>query len=423
MNLSASNNNHPVFTSLLMWLALKMGRLIGNDNLGIFCYIFPQMIIAALVTAENFVQFKKMNTPFLIRWLVLAYFSLISLWPLYAVSEFKDTLFYIVFLGFTIKIVNAFLDTEIFWKNHKNLILFIIYMILLELIRSNGIYVVAFSMVLIILAGWNGVKNYRGWICLIIAVVAYLVFNKCVVPALGVAPGGIQEALSVPFQQTARYVNEYDDEITDEEKNIISAVLDYEVLLNEYDPEFADPVKNSYNNNATSEELKDYFKLWFKQFLKHPRVYFEATMNGTYGYYYPNKTEYREGLGAYSIAYDERIYTGEVDIYMNPNMETIRDIIENTSYIVRNIPLIGFVYSNGIYTWILMLCVLLLAKSKGVRYAAPCIPAFVVILFCILSPVNAYIRYMRPAMVVTPLLIAYTLFNCSDSLDLQKEET
>jgi hypothetical protein len=420
MDLSSSDNSHPVFTTLLMGLAMKIGRFFGNDNLGIFFYVFPQMIIAALVTAENFVQFKKMKTSFAIRWITLLYFSLISLWPLYAVSEFKDTLFYIVFLAFTIKLVNAFMDAESFWKNYKNLGLLIIYMTLLELIRPNGIYIVVLSMVLIIFAGWNGIKNYRGWLCLVLAVVIYFIFNKCIVPALGVEPGRVQEAFCVPFQQTARYVNEYDDEITVEEKSIISAVLDYDVLLNEYNPEFADPVKNSYNTNATSEDLIAYFKLWFKQFLKHPGVYFEATLNGTYGYYYPNKTEYREGLGAYSITYDERIYTGEVDIYMNSDMETARDILENTSYIVRNIPLVGFVFSNGIYTWILLLCALLLAKLKGIRYVAPCIPAFIVILFCIVSPVNAYIRYMRPAMVVTPLIIAYTVFVCGSNIDLHK---
>ncbi|MFQ9748440.1 MAG: hypothetical protein ACLRYY_05500 [Anaerobutyricum soehngenii] len=33
-----------------------------------------------------------------------------------------------------------------------------------------------------------------------------------------IEPGGIQEALSLPFQQTARYVKEHEEEVTQEEK-------------------------------------------------------------------------------------------------------------------------------------------------------------------------------------------------------------
>lgn len=52
-----------------------------------------------------------------------------------------------------------------------------------------------------------------------------------------------KEMFSLPFQQTARYVKEYGDEISEEEREIIAKVLDYDSLAEIYEPMTADPVK------------------------------------------------------------------------------------------------------------------------------------------------------------------------------------
>lgn len=413
-HLTGSDNSHPVFTTLLMGGAMKLGRLLGSDNLGIFFYVFPQMLIAAGITSYSIMEMKKMKSAYWLRWLTLGYFSLISLWPLYAVSMFKDTLFYIIFLVYIVLLINSLLLKDKFWKNKKNLLVLVIVLSLLELIRPNGIHIIILSMPLAVIAGWKKWKNYKGWICLALAIGIYLCFNNIVVPALGVSQGRIQEAFCIPFQQTARYVKEYPKEVTEQEKQAISKVLDYDVIAENYNPEFADPVKSLYNSEASSDDIAKYFKVWFEQFCKHPDVYFEATLNGSYGYFYPNKTEYREGLGAYEITYASEIYTGEFDLSMIPQLKGMRKVLENMSYIVRSIPIIGLLFSNGIYTWIILFCIVALLKQYKWNYIVPYIPTLIVILFCVASPVNAYIRYMRPVMVATPLLVAWMIFLCSD---------
>lgn len=420
-HLSSSDNSHPLFTTLLMGGAMKLGRMFGSDNLGIFFYVFPQMLIAAGITAYSIMKMKKMKSPYWLRWITLGYFSLISMWPLYAVSMFKDTLFYIIFLVYIILLIDILFYKDSFWKNRKNLIALVIVLILLELIRPNGIHIVILSMPIAVIAGWKGWKNYKAWICVILAISAYFCFNNIIVPALGVSPGRVQEAFCIPFQQTARYIKEYPDEVTEQEKQAISKVLEYELMAEKYDPEFVDPVKSLYKSDASNEEIAGYFKVWFQQFCKHPGVYFEATLNGSYGYLYPNKTEYREGLGAYEITSDPAIYTGEFDISMIPQLKCFRKILENMSYIVRSIPIIGLLFSNGIYTWILLFCIVALLKHYNWRYIVPYIPAVIVVLFCIASPVNAYIRYMRPVMVTTPMLVAWMIFLCSNYNKNEKE--
>ena len=50
------------------------------------------------------------------------------------------------------------------------------------------------------------------------------------------------EGLSVPFQQTARYVCEYEDEVTEYERQVINDTLNFDAMKN-YEPRISDPIK------------------------------------------------------------------------------------------------------------------------------------------------------------------------------------
>ncbi len=119
-----------------------------------------------------------------------------------------------------------------------------------------------------------------------VILVYVVLFSNILVPALKIAPGGKQEALSLPFQQTALYVKEYGNELTQEEHGIINAVLPVDEIAGLYVADRADNVKFKYKQSATGEELTDYFLLWLRQFFKHPDVYLKAFFAITDGYYY-----------------------------------------------------------------------------------------------------------------------------------------
>ena len=80
-----------------------------------------------------------------------------------------------------------------------------------------------------------------------------------------IEPGGIQEALSLPFQQTARYVKEHEEEVTQEEKKAIKGVIAYNKLGKYYNPKISDPVKATYKKKATTKDLTAYLKVWVQQ--------------------------------------------------------------------------------------------------------------------------------------------------------------
>ena len=88
--------------------------------------------------------------------------------------------------------------------------------------------------------------------------------------AFQIIPGGKQEMLSLPFQMTARYVKNYEDEITEEEYIVLDKVLTMEDLVDRYDPINADPVKDYYQKGEDSDYV-EYIKVWFKTGFKTSR--------------------------------------------------------------------------------------------------------------------------------------------------------
>ena len=112
-------------------------------------------------------------------------------------------------------------------------------------------------------------------------------YSNALLPVCNVTPGSTREMLSIPFQQTARSLKYLSDKATDKERKAISAVLDYDRLIELYNPERADNVKDTYNENATKEELIIYFEVWLEMLKKHPSHYIHVTMNNCYYYFYP----------------------------------------------------------------------------------------------------------------------------------------
>ena len=86
------------------------------------------------------------------------------------------------------------------------------------------------------------------------------------------------------MQQTARYIRDYGDEVTDDERTAIEKVLDYDAIAQSYMPELSDGVKQYYKNPGKGD-LARYMLVWAKMLLKHPVCYFEATHANSHGYY------------------------------------------------------------------------------------------------------------------------------------------
>ena len=393
-------NHHPVTHTILLGSCLKLGTMIGNDNLGLFFYSMIQIVILASTLAFSIYYMKKMNlnTKYLIG--VLLIYALVPMFPLYAMSGVKDVLFgafiflYLIFL-------HNFIKTKGVGYKWWKYFLVIILLILVCLFRNNGVHVLLLSLPFLLIV----VKDKWKQIVLIMVCVFgfYGVFDKVILPYFKITPGSIREVLSVPFQQTARYVKYHSDELSDEEIAVIDKILGYDDLAERYDPELADDVKNEFNKYATDEDLKEYFKVWFNGLIKHPGTYIEATMNNVYGFFYPEKTKWYVYYN-----FDDRIVEDGFEYHYN-SLDTSRDILSGFAVTLPYIPVVGLISNIGFNVWIILTLLIYAIYKKLYKNIVILAPVLALILVCVVGPANTYFRYALPFIFAMPFIIGVFL--------------
>ena len=393
-------NHHPVMHTLLLGGCVKLGMMLGSANFGIFIFSMIQITLLISVLACTICYMKKLNTPFWLRILTLSIYAFIPVFPFYSMSLVKDVMFS-VFVMFYIILLFDLIKFSKEKYSIKKMVILIILMLLIMLCRNNGIYLVVMSFPFLLF-----IDKKNRWRILGVLIIPILIFegyNKILLPAFKVTPGSIREMLSIPFQQTARYVKEYNDEVTSDEKQAIDKILGYDTLASRYEPEKSDAVKNEYNKYATDEDLKEYFRVWFKQFLKHPTVYLEATINNTYGYFYPDAKNWY-----FYYKYDKRLEEAGIDYHYN-SLKPVRTVLSSYGEVIPYIPVIGNVVNIASSVWICMIIFVFLIYKKMYKYLIYLTPVISLVLVCIASPVNTYFRYAMPYVFSIPIIIAMFL--------------
>ena len=392
-------NHHPVFHTMLLGGSIKLGRLLGSDNLGLFIYAIMQSITLASSLAYTIYYLYKKKKSLVLSFILLMIYSLVPMFPFYAMSAVKDTLYTAVIVFFVITLFTILDDKEI--KTSKYIVLLLL-SILLYLLRNNGIYVVVGTI--LVLAIYRRKEFIYLTAVLLFVISTYISYDKILLPALKIPAGSIRETLSVPFQQTARYVKEHGDDIPLEDKKKIDKVLEYDTLKDRYNPNLADPVKNKYNKYTTKKELKDYFGVWKKELLKHPDTYIEATLNNTFGYFYPDTSNWY----IYSGKNNNKLITEDnlVNYHYN-KLVPLRIVLSAYGIIFPYIPLIGLISNIGFSAMLLLTIIVYLLISKYRKYIIAMLPSLLSLAICFISPANTYFRYSMPFTFLIPFYVSY----------------
>lgn len=394
-------NHHPVAHTLLIGGCLKLGNMVGNDNLGLFLYSIIQIAILSCTLAYTIKYvIKDLKLSNKVGLIFLLIYALVPVFPLYAMSGVKDVIFgsfvilYVIMLH---KIISKNGDGFKVW----HYVMMVVLMMLVILFRNNGLYVIALSFPFLILALKKHWKKYL--LIFIITMGLSTCYSKVLLPAFKITSGSIREMLSIPFQQTARYVKYHSEDLSEEEIAIIDTVLGYDDLTSRYDPEISDPVKNNYNKYTTDEELKDYFKVWLDGLFKHPGTYIDATIENTYGYFYPEKLDWY----VYH-KFDSRIVENGFDYHYN-GLTGLRSVLSSFATSFAEIPILGLLVNIGFSTWIVFILVGYIIYKKDYRKIVVYLPALITILVCVASPVNTYFRYAIPYIFGIPVMIGFVL--------------
>ena len=265
-------SHHPPVHTVLLGLFSRAGKALGSMNGGLYAFVLFQTIIFAAVLAYTYILMIRMQTP---AWLMTLFLLLALFAPHfqnYACTIIKDSLYSIMVLLFVDELICAMRDPGDFISGKRHWVLSFFSVLGTALFRNNGKHILyptlALAAVFVLIKRKELGKSVvvRILVLILVSVTFAGILEKGVIRAHDIEPGSIGEALSFPFQQTARTVVEHGDEITQEEKEAIDAVLDYNSLAENYKPHLSDPVKATIRKDADSKALIRYLVTWFRMF-------------------------------------------------------------------------------------------------------------------------------------------------------------
>ena len=138
-----------------------------------------------------------------------------TFWGTYAQWFEKDLLYAEMTVLQAVYLMSVLKKKECGGKDAAGLIVF---SVLSCLLRNNGIYAIVPALLLLAIC-LKGKERRKAFLVLLATVVVYELITVAGYRALiDVGKPAASEGLSVPFQQTARYVCEYEDEVTEYER-------------------------------------------------------------------------------------------------------------------------------------------------------------------------------------------------------------
>lgn len=414
LGLSGYSTHHPLLHTLIAGGVIKLGRgITGSVNFGLFLYTILQAVALAAALAATVARLTKRRVACALRLLVVGIYVFAPMYSNMASTAIKDVPFMAAMIWYLLLLEELVTEgaesrSRFYWVK-----LFFA-QTLTGLLRNNGIYVVVLTgIVMTVHYGFKRQKRGAVKLLLCTAIIPFsLCFgtNSIMAEVLSAEKGSVAEMLSVPFQQTTRYLIDYGYELTDEEKKAIEGVLgDVNEIVARYDYDISDSVKALYRRDAGTEQLAAYIKTWFRDFFKHPDSYFQAFFAHVYGWFDPGVTN--------SVRYE-----AETDLFREGGL--IRGVDKVLLFAYRfaaYIPFLGILENAGIYTWLLFILAGA-AMRKRETGGILLVPLFISLLICMASPCfYLHPRYAYPIMFTIPFLYGILSGGLSNEADTDKQ--
>lgn len=418
------NNHHTFMYTLFVHACVMVGKILFDSyNIGLFLVGLIQFIFATAVISYLIDYFVSLQINSKVYIVALLYYILSPRIRSYLFLISKDVLY-----SFTLLFLIVFLSKNLLFKkcetetfadgnvqasisSKKTGILFIYILLmgaLIVVLRNEGRYVIVVWLALMACIHKPMRKRYIVTMLTLMAFVFLL--SNIIMPYYKITPGSMREMISVPFQQTARYVLYHDDEVTEYQREIIDKVIVYDTLAERYIPTKTDPVKNEYNEYSTRDDIKKYFGVWYDMFKKHPTLYIDALLNKNFYYFYfgnryASYYPYSYSREMMKIGNDKLQNVG-MDIHYPTKIEWIRGIHEGIRESVYEIPVLNIFKCTALYVWILIFLFFYFLWSK--KYLVICIwiPLILCLGVAFLAPPNGdYFRYAYVIVVCLPVTV------------------
>lgn len=404
------SNHHSVVHTFLISLCYRLGmQLTGSVTFSLALYTVCQMLFMALVVSYvvRTLQLAHMKTS--VCTVVIAFYALIPYHGIYAVTMWKDVPFAGAMTLFTAALLRFLLrgrkDPEegkrLKLSEYATLVLpYLFSGFLICLLRTNGWYAFLVSLPFILYCCRRQLRIMLPMHLILLALVLFVKY-----PCMNiyeVKQADFVESLSIPVQQLARVLAD-GEALTPKQEEALSHFMDIEDAALVYQPDVSDNIKNliRQTGNEYLETHKGAFlRLWLSVGLKHPKAYFNAYVDQTNGFWYPDIS--------YEVGLADGIYPNEFGLTWQPILHgrSVVKIRELLFKLPQLLPLYGFLWSMGAMFWTVLLALLISVRNKRYAGAVIAVPAVMLVLtLCLATPVATEFRYAYALFFGLPLYV------------------
>lgn len=421
-------NHHNFFVTLFYGFNEKIGLTVfHSSNIGFFLSSLIQALLIIGIMTYSLKVFRKIsdNTSLVNR---LAWFyAIFPLFPIYSMFLVKNVIYSALVMLFIVMIIDAYFNVKLY-RDWRWLLLLFIDVSLQLVSQKYALYVLIFVVFILLFT------YHKYWKQILISIFLPIILFKILIEGmmftnLKVTPGDPVESYGVMLEQTALYIHEYPEDISENEYKVLNKVFDVKKMGDMYEAsaEYVDPLKSSgaftsmgiYKYKTVSkEDIKNYKKVWFEMFLKHPSIYFKAGLNLGYKYLDINSTQplATKTTNDYAPLWDlsqdfvnMEIKKGKIEATQVNRFKPFRVLIAIVLNIFETIkPLSAFV--NGqILLWVSVIMLISSWFISGWKV----ISVFSIIAFQVpiwmISPLDGDQRYSMPVIFATILFVMFYL--------------
>lgn len=416
------SNHHPYYHTQIIHVIISLGlKIFGDINKAVAMYSMFSIIVmsASFMYIISTIYECIKNIKVIIA--IYMFYLLLPTHITYSITMWKD-----VFFGATVSCyaVSCYRYLKQIGNSKCNIFLIFLTSIGMCLLRSNGF--VAFFVTLLAFIILFGKKQNKLLLLFIITLVSTFILKHPVLKMLNVLQPDSIEMFSIPAQQIACVIAG-NKQLTEEQKQILSHVVDLEKVPETYncytsDPlkilvrksqglqEYytmlvSDPIKLVGNENRNKDYIKehplDFLKVYLQLGIKYPVKYMEAWICATMGYWnggYKNwqwhtYTDYTEDL--------------EFGIRHTVKCPFFDNMFKNYLEFWRISPFLQLFFSIGFYVWgiVFVSYRALILKNKQILFI---ITPFLAVIFTLMiaSPVWLEFRYAYAILCGFPFVVA-----------------
>ncbi len=401
-------HKNPLLYNLIVTIPFRLlNRMLHNMNLSFFIISIIQLIVISGLLSIIVTWFHKTFKHNKATIFLILYFTLLPIVANYNTAIGKDAIYNLILLSL-IPILYNIIQSKGAWLNiRKNFILMIFIFTITTLMRNNGLYIIIFTLLVLILTYKKLYK--KGLLTLLIVVI----INSLVGLFPGVKEPLFQEKVGIPLQQIA-YVNYVSGNIDPKDLAYLNNILPLTELKNKYHPYYVDNIKwdPHFDGQYLNKTKEQFLKTWFNILPNNFESYVKSYLLVTYATYTP-----------YSFVDDQSRFLGinKIDFNSFPDFKEMHAAPIFPTFIQKNLTSFydqTVIYlNNGSCFLLLITLILYIIYRKKANYLLITAPYLAIWLILMLAtPLATALRYMSSYIYALPFLYLIILL-----IDQKKE--